>query len=114
MSFQTDRLDLKRLLDEVHEGVLQLPDFQRDWVWDDMRIRDLLASVAQGWPIGAVLLLENGGELKFKLRCFEEAPEYPPSTAVRLALDGQQRLTSLYLSLRSGKPVPTYIEEKLF
>ncbi len=112
MSFQTDREDLKKLLDAVHEGVLQLPDFQRDWVWDDLRIRDLLASVAQGWPIGAVLLLEHGGELRFRLRCFEGAPSHPATRAVRLALDGQQRLTSLYLALRSGRPVPTYIDEK--
>lgn len=112
MSFQTDREDLKKLLDAIHEGTLQLPDFQRDWVWDDLRIRDLIASVAQGWPIGAVLLLENGGELRFKLRCFEGAPSFSPSRAVRLALDGQQRLTSLYLALRSGRPVPTFIEEK--
>lgn len=112
MSFQTDREDLKKLLDAVHDGTLQLPDFQRPWVWDDLRIRDLLASVAQGWPIGAVLLLENGGQLRFKLRCFEGAPHHPPARAVRLALDGQQRLTSLFLALRSGRPVKTFIEEK--
>lgn len=112
MSFQTDREDLKKLLDAVHEGTMQLPDFQREWVWDDLRIRDLIASVGQGWPIGAVLLLENGGHLRFKLRCFEGAPHHPPARAVRLALDGQQRMTSLYLALRSGKPVRTFLEDK--
>lgn len=112
MSFQTDREDLKKLLDAVHDGTLQLPDFQRAWVWDDLRIRDLLASVAQGWPIGAVLLLENGGQLRFRLRCFEGAPAHPAPRAARLALDGQQRLTSLYLALRSGMPVQTFIEGK--
>jgi hypothetical protein len=112
MSFQTDREDLKKLLDSVNDGTLQLPDFQRAWVWDDLRIRDVLASVAQGWPIGAVLLLENGGQLRFRLRCFEGAPQHPASRAIRLALDGQQRLTSLFLALRSGKPVRTYLEEK--
>ncbi|MFM7202062.1 MAG: protein kinase domain-containing protein, partial [Myxococcota bacterium] len=61
---------------------------------------------------GAVLLLENGGELKFQLRCFESAPQHPTSKAVRLVLDGQQRLTSLYLALRSGRPVPTYVEDR--
>jgi hypothetical protein len=112
MSFQTDREDLARLLEQIHDGKLQLPDFQREWVWDDLRIRDLIASVAQGWPVGAILLLESGGKMKFKLRCFEGAPSHPVDRAQRLALDGQQRLTSLYLALRSGKPVPTYFEEK--
>lgn len=112
MSFQTDREDLRKLLEQISDGKLQLPDFQREWVWDDLRIRDLLASVAQGWPIGAILLLETGGKLRFKLRTFEGAPARSPSAAQRLALDGQQRLTSLFLALRSGKPVPTFFEEK--
>lgn len=104
--FKPDQPPLSDLLNHVHRGSLQLPDFQRSWVWDDDRIRDLLASVSQGWPVGAVLLLECGGGMKFKSRLFEGAPA---STAKeeRLVLDGQQRLTSLYLALKSGKPVRT-------
>lgn len=104
--FKPDQPPLADLLNHVHRGSLQLPDFQRSWVWDDDRIRDLLASVSQGWPVGAILLLECGGGMKFKSRLFEGAPA---STAKeeRLVLDGQQRLTSLYLALKSGKPVRT-------
>lgn len=36
------------------------------WVWDDAHIKDLIASVAKGFPIGAVTLMETGGDVRFK------------------------------------------------
>jgi hypothetical protein len=106
MTFKPQEIPLSQLLEEVHRGDLQLPDFQRSWVWDDERIRDLLASLSQGWPVGAVLLLECGGEVQFKARPVEGAP-LNPGRERRLILDGQQRLTSLYSTLRAKGPVRT-------
>jgi hypothetical protein len=106
MTFKPQEIPLSQLLEEVHRGDLQLPDFQRSWVWDDERIRDLLASLSQGWPVGAVLLLECGGEVQFKARPVEGAP-LNPGRERRLILDGQQRLTSLYSTLRAEGPVRT-------
>ena len=40
--FTTNPIQLSVLLDDVHTGKIQLPDFQRGWVWDDERIKDLL------------------------------------------------------------------------
>ncbi|MCE9575763.1 MAG: DUF262 domain-containing protein [Deltaproteobacteria bacterium] len=105
-SFKPDQPELTSLLEEIHHGDLQLPDFQRSWVWDDDRIRDLIASVSLGWPVGAILVLECGGQVRFKAREFEGSPANRGRER-RLVLDGQQRLTSLYLALRSGKPVRT-------
>ena len=104
--FKPDQPLLHDLLREIDLGQLQLPEFQRGWVWDDERIRDLLASVSEGWPVGAILLLECGGDLHFKARSVEGAPDNCGRER-RLILDGQQRLTSLYLALKSGKPVRT-------
>ena len=42
--------DLSRLLTDVQNGSMQLPEFQRDWVWDDDRIRGIIASLSQGYP----------------------------------------------------------------
>jgi hypothetical protein len=111
-TFRTDEPHLHELLTEVHKGQIQLPDFQRGWVWDDDHIRALIASVSLSYPIGAVMLLETGGEaVKFKPRAFEGVELSGPTPPLKLALDGQQRLTSLYMSLRSGKPVPTRTEK---
>jgi hypothetical protein len=87
---------------------LQLPDFQRGWVWDDDHIRSLLASVSLSYPIGAVLMMETGGpDGRFKPRLVEGVQLTQSPAPQRLILDGQQRLTSLYLALRSGQAVAT-------
>jgi hypothetical protein len=101
-------MPLSALLDLAHSGALQLPDFQRGWVWDDNHIVSLLASVSVSYPIGAVMTLRTGNpEVKFKPRPLEGVTEPKYDEPDILLLDGQQRTTSLYLALRSGQPVPT-------
>ena len=104
--FSTNPIQLNQLLEEIHVGKMQLPEFQRGWIWDDYRIRDLLASVAQGFPIGAIMRLDAGGDLSFKSRPIQGAkPVQDPDTFL---LDGQQRLTSLYQALKFDGPVDTH------
>lgn len=97
---------LRDLLDEVESNELQLPDFQRGWVWEDSRIIGLIASLTLGYPVGTIMLLNSGEHFKFKCRSLEgngEAKKNPN----RMLLDGQQRMTSTFLSLRSKNPVNT-------
>jgi len=110
-TFRTAEPDLTKLLGQIHAGDLQLPDFQRGWVWDDNHIKSLIASISKSYPIGSVMLLETGGDgIRFKPRPVQGAPNNGVQPAY-LILDGQQRMTSLYLALRSGKPVPTRTEK---
>lgn len=104
--FDTSRTDLKEILRDVHQGKLQLPDFQRDYVWNDEDVRSLIASIAKGFPVGALLTLESGGSVMFKPRLLEGVPgqRIEPS---QLLLDGQQRITSLYQVTYSQLPVRT-------
>ncbi|MDD3189931.1 MAG: DUF262 domain-containing protein [Fermentimonas sp.] len=96
------------MLKNIHEGKIQLPDFQRGWVWDDNRIKGILASVAKSFPIGAVMLLETGNNsIRFKTKVVEGAPESNGVKPELLILDGQQRLTSLYQSIISNRVVKT-------
>lgn len=88
--------NLSQLLEEVSSGKIQLPEFQRSWTWDDNRIQGIIASLSQGYPMGAVMRLQYGNpDIKFKYRPIEGVsgisvmPEH-------LVLDGQQRLTSIY------------------
>lgn len=104
--FDTTKEDLKDILRDVHSGELQLPDFQRDYVWNDEDIRSLIASIAKGFPVGALLTLETGGEVNFKPRLLEGVPARDVEPA-ELLLDGQQRMTSLYQAMYSQKPVQT-------
>ena len=70
-TFDSTKASLNDLLREIKEGKIQLPDFQRGWVWDDDHIRDLLVSIARSFPIGAVMLLEAGGDMRFQTRPVE-------------------------------------------
>jgi hypothetical protein len=103
--------NLVDLLGSIHKGETQLPDFQRKWTWDDARIKGLIASLTQGYPMGALMQLEYGSEeVKFKYRTIEGAPD--ANVAPRyLVMDGQQRLTSMYRSLFSKDVVVTTNEK---
>ncbi|MGH3275956.1 MAG: GmrSD restriction endonuclease domain-containing protein [Streptosporangiaceae bacterium] len=106
--FTSGDMPLGDLLDQARDGELQLPDFQRGWVWDDNHITSLLASVSLSYPIGAVMTLETGNaDVKLKARPLEGVALPDGAEPRYLLLDGQQRATSLYLALRSGAPVPT-------
>ena len=108
-TFDSTKASLADLLREIREGRIQLPDLQRGWVWDDDHIRDLLVSIARSFPIGAVMLLEAGGEVRFETRPVEGLEgsipkDRPPE---KLILDGQQRLTTLTQALGLDAPVQT-------
>ena len=67
-TFDSGKQGLTGLLDAAVAGKLQLPDFQRDWRWDDSHIRSLLTSIARRFPVGAIMLLEKGGNVRFAER----------------------------------------------
>jgi hypothetical protein len=96
-AFETDKKQLTFLLDQIHQRELALPDFQRDFVWDPNATRELIRSVMQGYPAGALLLLQGGASV-FAPRPVAGAPDLA-GTPSYLALDGQQRLTSMYQAL---------------
>lgn len=78
-------------------------------MWEDSRIRALIASISNGYPIGAAMFLQTGGdEVHFKTRLFEGVDESKESVEPeRLVLDGQQRNTSIYRAMYSKKVVET-------
>ena len=107
--FSSDEVPLAELLGRAERGELQLPDFQRGWVWDDGHIRSLLVSISHSYPIGAVMTLVAGNpDVNFKARQLEGVTRAAtPAAPEMLLLDGQQRLTSLFQALKSREPVRT-------
>ena len=102
-----DSPKLQKVLDDVASGTLQLPDFQRDWKWDDERIRAIIATVTLDYPLGVVMTLETGGSHRSG-RGHSRAPsDARTAEPDLLLLDGQQRLTSLFQALHLDRPVQT-------
>ncbi len=97
--FQANPAHLDYLLQKIHNGVLTIPDFQRDFTWEPRRTATLLRSLMSRFPAGTFLFWAVGPDNdKFGSRPVEGAP--PRTTKPQeLILDGQQRLTSLYRAL---------------
>lgn len=107
MGFQTPMYTLEKYLERTTTGVIQLPDFQRQYKWDEERVRQILVTVLRGHPMGVVMLLETGNDqVRFKPRPVDgtDVKEREPGY---LLLDGQQRLTSLTQALTGDGVVHT-------
>ena len=92
------------ILNNIDNGSLALPMFQRGYVWKRRQVKDLMNSLYHEYPVGALLTWITGAE-QVELRGDDQARTYG---AIQLLLDGQQRVTSLYGLVR-GKP-PNFFE----
>lgn len=113
MAVKSNDTNLSELLKTVGNGKSQLPDFQRSWVWDDMRICKLIESLTSDFPMGAAMFLDYSADtgIKFKYRLFEGVDkQYESVVPDSLVLDGQQRLTTLYQVFMSKNPVVTRMD----
>lgn len=103
MEIKAGKKKIVAFVEDVYEGRLCLPTFQRDFVWKRAEVADLLRSILKRYYIGQILLLP----------CDPKKPPFAP-TALRpvadkhlepqptsLILDGQQRLTSLLYALHT-------------
>lgn len=111
-SLYSNDVSVSDILSSIAKMDVQLPDFQRGWVWDDYRIRALIASISNSYPVGAVMFLEYGGDnVRFKYRTFKGI--IASGKPDKLVLDGQQRLTSIFCSMYDKKVVETMTEKKV-
>ena len=102
--FSTKQYSLQKILLELEDGELGLPDLQRPFKWKSVKVRDLFDSMYNGFPVGTLLLWKNSEETKTRQIGTNKKQNKIETTI----LDGQQRLTSLY-SVMKRKEV---IDEK--
>ena len=93
MRIETVQRPLRELVRGFALGQILLPQFQRDYVWKPSKIRNLLDSLHQEFPIGGFYLWRpTGGKIDAKPNAFGHARI--GSEFVGYLIDGQQRLTS--------------------
>jgi hypothetical protein len=95
---QPQVIDLPKLLSDVRSGHIQVPRFQRPFVWEDERRVELLRSLRAGIPIGSLLVWRTSLN---RLPSFESIaglriPKPTKGQTISYLLDGHQRLTTLF------------------
>lgn len=81
---------VRTLLSWVEEGTIAIPEIQRPFVWEPTRVRNLLDSLYNGFPIGYLITWRNP-TVRLK--------DGTLSTGKRILIDGQQRITALMAAL---------------
>ncbi|HDQ4105127.1 TPA: DUF262 domain-containing protein [Pseudomonas aeruginosa] len=89
---------ISTILDHIDSGHMALPEFQRGYVWNGDQVRGLFDSLYRRHPVGGLLVWATEGKSAAHRG---DGPQV--SGIVKLLLDGQQRMTSLYGVVR-GKP----------
>jgi len=92
------------LISDIEKGQIKIPQFQREFVWDIKKSSKLMDSIIKGYPIGTFIFWKTNERLRsvrnlgnFKL------PEPNDGDFIDYVLDGQQRLTSLFATLKGIK-----------
>jgi len=86
------------ILDQIDLGSIALPEFQRGYVWNREQVRSLMQSLYRRYPVGSLLVWVTAAEGA------TARGEAPAPGVVKLLLDGQQRMTSLYGIIRGRPP----------
>lgn len=101
-------MTISQIIDKIQEKQLFVPAFQREYVWKKKNAKELVASLIKEYPTGTMLTWETNTppELKGKHKYSEK------QGAVKLILDGQQRITTLYMLITGDLP-PYYQEHEI-
>jgi hypothetical protein len=95
------------LCSKIENRDLVLPEFQREFTWRKDQSRDLIDSLLKEYPTGSLLFWKTKEAIALK-----NMPKYEPEGLIEVLLDGQQRLTVLYMLLRDDIP-PYYSNEDI-
>lgn len=89
------------LVNAIEQGQIKIPQFQRDFVWTMQKSAGLIDSIVKGYPIGTFIFWRTKERLRSVKNIGNQLlPEADQGDFVDYVLDGQQRLTSLFASLR--------------
>lgn len=101
-------MQIYQIIDKINDGQLFVPAFQREYVWKRADAKALFTSLIKKYPTGTLLTWETTTPPELK----GEKKYSPEMGAVKLILDGQQRITTIYMIL-TGKLPPYYKPEEI-
>lgn len=101
-------MEINNIITKIDENQLFVPAFQREYVWKKKDAKNLIQSLLKGYPTGTMLTWETNNPPELKGN-----HEYHSNQgSVKLILDGQQRITTLYMLIKGEIP-PYYTEKEI-
>ena len=102
MTAEPKSVTFPSLVAQIENGSIKIPQFQRKFVWKRSQSGKLIDSILKGYPIGTFILWKTADRLR-SIRNLGgiDLPEPPDGDRISYVLDGQQRLTSLFVSLKA-------------
>lgn len=92
------------IIHDIEKGQIRIPQFQRDFVWSKKKSAHLMDSILKGYPIGTLIFWRTSEMLRtVKSIGNIDVPDQEEGEKLDFVLDGQQRLTSLFASLKGLK-----------
>ena len=92
-------MQIQTILDQIDLGAMALPEFQRGYVWNREQVRGLMYSLYRKHPVGSLLVWVTQTD-----NADARGDQELQAGSVKLLLDGQQRITSLYGLMRGQPP----------
>jgi len=93
-------MEIDKILYQIETGDISLPEFQREYVWSKDQAKQLLVSLFNEYPTGSLLFWDTDNPPKLKNKKVHDHKQ----GLVKVILDGQQRLTTLYLFIKNKIP----------
>ena len=101
-------MKINQIIDKINDNQLFVPAFQREYVWKKKDAKNLIDSLIKDYPTGTMLTWETNNPPELKGDYVYELTK----GSVKLILDGQQRITTLYM-LMTGKIPPYYTKKEI-
>lgn len=102
-------MEVDTLLRDIENKDLVLPEFQREFVWKERDVKKFIQSLYKGYPTGSLIIWKTLNPPTVRGGSKDTENVY-----TRVLLDGQQRLTSLYLFIKGESPPYYKSMKKLF
>ena len=98
-----------QILDNIENLLLVVPEFQREYVWSKEQAKQLMISLFRDYPVGSLLIWQTNNPPAIKNKAIVS---HNPGYTWDILLDGQQRLTTLYLLIKGEIP-PYYKQDEI-
>lgn len=101
--YEVNNSSVESILAWIKQGEIAIPEIQRPFVWDAIKVRDLIDSLYKGYPVGYIITWKNP-DVKLK--------DGTLATGKKVLIDGQQRITALTASIVGQEVIGSNYKKK--